>query len=116
MFLKFCCYSGKPFRHIARFASEAAGVEPQMILVSLLADQRPNQNQPAFATEFGSSKIASIRSILRETRFTESAFRNGCVNGVENPHSSSPGGTFRGREPFRLGTLSCFEQMTIHRR
>ena len=57
----------------------------------------PTRIIPAFDIEFGSSKSASIRSMLCEDVLTESAFRNGCLNGVENRHSSSPGGTFRGR-------------------
>ena len=64
------------------------------------------KSKPALATRFGSSKVTEIRSILRDTDFTESA--SSCwVNRVFEQHNSSRQGcTFRGYAVNSSGHLS----------
>lgn len=57
----------------------------------------PTNASPAFATRFWSPKVTLSRSILRDTRATESAYRVWVPDDIGHHHLRIPGSTYRGR-------------------
>jgi hypothetical protein len=60
-----------------------------------LATSVPTSSSPALATRFGSSKVTTSRSNLRETRLTESASCAVDYDDLRDRHRPSSRGTFR---------------------